>query len=101
MKKANYFQDSKGRFVVLDVKAENPDGTLDLGREGITLVSRCKIGSGVGECQVVGTEGKEDKSDPAPRDGRVPAGDGGGEDPALRDRVRSSLEKPGGKAKAK
>lgn len=30
---------------VFDIMAENPDGTVDLGKDGVTVITRCKVAS--------------------------------------------------------
>jgi hypothetical protein len=51
--KANYFQEPPTSPVELDVLAENADGTYNLGRGDVLVVSQCPVGDKPGHCRPV------------------------------------------------
>ena len=64
MKKARYCQDANVSHV-LDVLKENADGTVDLGRNGVALVTSCPLSDDlkIGHATPI----KEAAKEPAPK----------------------------------
>jgi hypothetical protein len=68
MKTAIYKQPEHLQDREFSIVSENDDRTLNLAdKDGKLKVSSCKVGEGVGECQVVITDSKPDGKKPSYR----------------------------------